>query len=236
MDRRSAGRLPIGATTDGDAAAMAVCGALAGWTVHGLMDFDLYSPGVALPAFILLGIVQGLKEIPRTDSVNSSRRRENWLVGAICAFVLVAVLWIEVRALAAGVILDDAHEWAGFGSPALDDIKTATRLAPWNPRFQLILGQVALQAGKSDEAIAAYRQAIQDDPYRASGWWRLAEAKKATHHMDTEVLELLHKAHELNPMNKRYSQALAAVEESVRQSHPALLESIPAKENGSSKQ
>ena len=36
-------------------------------------------------------------------------------------------------------------------------------------------------------------------------------------------------------LNQRYSQALAAAEESVRQSHPALLESDPAKEAGSSK-
>ncbi len=219
----------------GDAAAMAVCGALAGWAVHGLMDFDLYSPGVALPAFILLGIVQGLKELPRTDSVTSSRRRENWLIGAICALVLVAVLWTEGRALAAGVIVNDARERVAVSPPALADIKFAARLAPWNPRLQSILGEVALQAGQPDEAIAAYRQAIQDDPYRAAGWWRLAEAKRATHQMDAEVLEALHKAVELNPTNRRYKQALDAAEESVRQSHPALLESGPAKETGSSK-
>jgi len=49
------------------------------------------------------------------------------------------------------------------------------------------------------------------------------------------VLHLLRKAVELNPTNTRYKQALAAAEESVRQSHPALLESTPAKEAGFSK-
>jgi O-antigen ligase len=213
----------------GDAAALAVCGSLAGWAVHGLVDFDLYSPGVALPAFILLGTVQGLKEIPRTDSV-TPRRRENWFVAAICTFVLAAVLWIEGRALASGVIVSGASEWAAVSpSPLLDDIKIAARWAPWNPRLQTVLGEVALRAGKPDEAITAYRQAIEDDPYRASGWWRLAEAKRAVYGMDAEVLPLLRKAAELNPTNKRYSQALAAAEESVRQSRPALLESVPAK-------
>jgi len=219
----------------GDAAAMAVCGALAGWTVHGLADFDLYAPGVALPAFILLGTVQGLKEIPRTDSV-TPRRRENWLVGGICAFVLVAVLWIEGRALAANSLYMRAQDLAAVDPlEALNTAKQAADLAPWNSHFKSNVGDMAFLARKPDEAIAAYRQAIEDDPYRASGWLRLAEAKKAAHEMDAEVLQLLHKAVELNPMNKRYSQALATAEESVRQSRPALLESGPAKEAGSSK-
>jgi tetratricopeptide (TPR) repeat protein len=219
----------------GDAAAMAVCGALAGWSVHGLVDFDLYVPGIALPAFILLGTVQGLKELPRTDSV-TPRRRENWFVGAICAVVLVAVLWTASRALTADFLHARARELAAV-SPleALDAAKQAAVLVPWNSRFESTVGDMAFLAGRRDEAVAAYRDAIQDDPYRASGWWRLAEAERATHGIDAEVLQLLRKAVELNPTNARYSRALAAAEESVRQSRPALLESEPAKEAGSSK-
>jgi len=220
----------------GDAAAMAVCGALAGWTVHGLVDFDLYAPGVALPAFILLGAVQGLKELPRTDSV-SPRRRENWFVGATCAVVLVAVLWTEGRALTAEFLRAQAQELAAV-SPfeALDSAKRAADLAPWNSHFKSGFGDMAFRLGNPDVAIAAYRDAIQDDPYRATGWWRLAEAKMAAHGVDAEALQLLRKAVELNPTNARYSRALTAAEESVRQSRPALLESEPAKETGSSKQ
>jgi O-antigen ligase len=219
----------------GDAAAMAVCGALAGWTVHGLVDFDLYTPGVALPAFILLGTVQGLKEIPRTDSV-APRWRENWLVGAICVVVLVAVLWTEGRALAANSLHERARELMAVDPlEAIDTAKRAVDLVPWNPRFESAVGDMESSVGKGHEAIAAYRRAIQDDPYRASGWWRLAEAKRAAHQMDTEAIEILRKAVELNPTNPRYSRALSTAEESVRQSHHALLESGPAKEAGSSK-
>ena len=219
----------------GDAAAMAVCGALTGWSVHGLVDFDLYAPGVALPAFILLGAVQGLKELPRTDSV-TPRRRENWFGGAICTAVLVAVLWTEGRALAADFLRARAQELAPTNPvQALEVAKRAADLVPWNSRFESGVGDLAFLAGKPDEAIVAYRDAIEDDPYRASGWWRLAEAKRAAHGIDAEALQLLRKAVELNPTNARYSRALAAAEESVRQSRPALLESGPAKEAGSSK-
>ena len=60
-------------------------------------------------------------------------------------------------------------------------------------------------------------------------------AKMAAHGIDAEALRLLSRAVELNPTNPRYSQALAAAKESVRQSTGALLESNPAKETRSSK-
>ena len=218
----------------GDVAAAAVCGALAGWTVHGLVDFDLYVPGVALPAFILLGTVQGLKELPRTDSV-MPRRRANWLVGGVCAVMVVAVLWIESRALAAALTLGRARQVVNVNQlVALDEARRAAELAPGNPRIQSSLGEVALRAGKPEEAVAAYRHAVENDPYRASCWWQLARAKIATHGVDAEALQLLKKAVELNPTNPRYSEALAAAEESVRQSPSSLLQSDPAKEAGSS--
>jgi O-antigen ligase len=219
----------------GDVAAAALCGALVGWTVHGLVDFELYVPGVALPAFVLLGTLQGLKELPRTDTV-APRRQENWLVAGLCVALVAAILWIECRALAAAFLGEDARQ-IGTVNPdaALDECEQAARLAPWNSRLQSGLGQMALRAGRTEEAFAAYRRAIDSDPYRASGWWQLAGAKKAAHGVDTEVLQLLGKAVDLNPTNPRYGEALAAAKESVRQSSGALLESDPAKEAGSSK-
>jgi len=219
----------------GDVAAAAICGALVGWTVHGLVDFELYVPGVALPVFVLLGTLQGLKELPRTDTV-SSRRQENWLVAGVCVAVVVAVLWIECRALAAAFLGEDARQMGGMNPvAALEESRRSVGLAPWNPRLQSNLGETALRAGEIEEALTAYRHAIDCDPYRASGWWQLAKAKMAAHGVDTEVLQLLSRAVELNPTNPRYSQALAAAKESVRQSTGALLESNPAKEARSSK-
>ena len=218
----------------GDAAAAAVCGALAGWTVHGLADFDLYVPGVALPAFVLLGTVQGLKALPRTDSV-PPRQRANWFVAAICVAVVVAVLWTESRALAAALTLGRARQLVGTNPFAgLGEARRAAELAPWNPRLQSSLGEVARRVGKPEEAVAAYRHAIEDDPYRALGWWQLASTMRATHGIDTEVIQLFEKAVELNPTNQRYHEDLAAAKESVRQSPGSLLQSDSAKEAGSS--
>jgi O-antigen ligase len=219
----------------GDVAAAAICGALVGWTVHGLVDFELYAPGVALPVFVLLGTLQGLKELPKTNFV-APRHRANWVVGAMCVAVVGAVLWIESRALAATFMGEQAHRMEGINPvAALDENRRAARLAPWNSRLQSGLGEMALRAGRIEEAFPAYRHAIECDPYRASGWWQLARAKIAAHGVDTEALQLLRRAVELNPTNSHYIQALAAAKESVRQSTGALLEFIPAKEARSSK-
>jgi tetratricopeptide (TPR) repeat protein len=216
-------------------AAAAIAGALAGWTVHGLMDFELYVPGVALPAFVLLGTLQGLKELPRTDTV-TPRRREDWVVAGLCAALVAAVLWTESRSLAAAYLCEQARQTVGIHRlAALDEARRAVDLEPWNSRLQSVLGRVALRAGRYDEALAAYRRAIDGDPYRASYWWQLAGAKIAAHGLDTEALRLMDKAVELDPTNARYAQERAAAKESVRQSSGALLQSEPAREAGSSK-
>ena len=214
----------------GDAASIAICGALAGWAVHGLVDLDLYIPGLALPIFILLGAAQGLKELPRTDTV-TPRRRANWLVGAACASMLMAVLWIEGRALAAGFAHAQTQDWEKVDpQAALEEAKRATELAPWNPYYRFSLGDIALLVGRTDEAITAYCEAVESDPYRASCWWRLAQVEMATHGVDKKALQLLQRATELNPTNPRYHHALATAKESVRQPPGSLLESGPTKE------
>jgi len=48
--------------------------------------------------------------------------------------------------------------------------------------------------------------------------------------MDDKALQQLRQAVALNPTNKRYSQALAEAEESVRQSSSDLLQFSPTKE------
>jgi predicted Zn-dependent protease len=144
---------------------------------------------------------------------------------------LAAVLWVEGRALSANLAHAQAQD-LGDVDPraALEAAKRAAELAPWNPRYRSDLGSIAFLAGRVDEAIRAYSEARDRDRYRASLWWRLAEAEMAVHGVDGKVLQLLERAVELNPTNPRYHQAFAAAKESVRQSPGALLESGPAKE------
>jgi O-antigen ligase len=208
----------------GDAAALAICAAIAAWTIHGLFDFDLYVPGLAVPAFLFLGMLQGLKELPQLKSV-TPRGRAKWIVGIACAAVASSLVWIQSRSLAANIAYGNART---FRQAA--EAFRAARLAPRNSRYQSVAGDAALHAGKFEEAIQFYRVAVQNDPCRASHHWRLARALATAHVLNNDALNELRQAVALNPTNTRYREELARAEESVRQSPGALLDSPSTKD------
>jgi tetratricopeptide (TPR) repeat protein len=122
---------------------------------------------------------------------------------------------------------------------ALAMARRSIELAPRNPHYYAAAGSLALTLSHSGEkeidaewlqkAVDYYRAAIDCDPYRASYHWRLARAIVAAGgHLD-QVVEQLRAANALNPTKQLYREDLAAAEESVRQSTPALLEFVPAK-------
>lgn len=211
----------------GDAAAIAICAALAGWTVHSLVDFDLYVPGLAMPAFLLLGTLQGLKDVPEAQTVRL-RPHGRWVVAGACVAVVGSVWWLEGRTLLATFTHQQSHELQRVNPPAaLAAAEQSIRYSPRNAHYHVAAGDLAVEVGKFDDAIRNYRAAIGCDPYRASYHWRLAQALAAMDHSD-EILEQLRLAEKLNPTNPRYREDRAAAEESVRQAQPVLLESAPA--------
>jgi O-antigen ligase len=214
----------------GDVGAVAVCAALTGWVVHGMVDFDLYVPGVGIPAFLLLGILQGLKELPSVKPV-APQGKAKWVIGLVCAVLVGAVVWIEGRSLAAGSLYGQATGLERENPvAAFEEIRRAVSLSPDNAFYQAAAGSLAVRLGKFDEAIGYYRAAINNDPFRASYHWRLARAEMAAHGVDDKARQQLQQAVALNPTNQRYRQTPDEVEESVRQSSSSLLQSSPARE------
>jgi tetratricopeptide (TPR) repeat protein len=214
----------------GDAAAIAVCAALTGAAVHSLIDFDLYVPGIAIPTFLLMGTLQGLKELPAIRPV-AVREKGRWLVGSLCVAVAGLVIWVEGTSVKAGFLHDRAYEQLRV-SPweALQDAREAAHLMPLNAPYQATAGDIAVGLRLFDEAIARYRAAIADDPYRASYHWRFARVEMKAHGLNDAVLQELRQATRLNPTNERYRKELADAEESVRQSSGGLLHFNPAKD------
>lgn len=207
----------------GDAAAVAISAAMVGWTVHGLVDFDLYVPGVAFPAFILLGSLQGLKPVPVGRETSLLARIPRVGLG-LAAVVVAGVIWHEGRSLAA----DFAHARAHYLTErnplgALTAIQRAITLAPGNGHYASSAADLAWLVGRRDQAIAFSEEAINDDPYRASFHWRLAHMLGPT----PDGMHHVRRAFELNPMKKEYRDAVAAFDESVRQGQYPLIESAP---------
>jgi len=213
----------------GDAAAIAVCAALAGWVVHSLMDFDLYVPGVAMPAFLLLGVLQGLKDLPEVAPV-VPREGARVAVGAVCVAVVAGVMWMEGRSLAASFAHGEMQDRRSTNpAGALAAARRAIELAPRNAHYHAAAGDLAVTMYNFGEAIEHYRAAIDCDPYRPSYHWRLARALTRAGGMNDQAIEEFGLAHRLNPTKQLYGNDLQAAKESVRQSTPLLLESAPAK-------
>jgi O-antigen ligase len=211
-----------------DAAAVAICAALAGWVVHSLVDFDLYVPGVAIPAFLLLGVLQGLKELPQVKPV-VPRERSRLIVGAFCAAVIAAVFWTQGRSIAASF----AHGHCDatrteYPAAALADARRAIELAPHNSHYHAAAGDLAVLLQRFDEAIQHYEAAVDCDPYRASYHWRLAKVLAAAGGRHDQIIKQHRLAHQLNPTKELYRHDL---EEILRQPTADLLGSVPSKKD-----
>ena len=206
----------------GDLALGAVLAALAGWIVHGLLDFDLYVPGVALPAFLLLGALQGLKPVPP----GPVPRRPRLALGTMGVAVVVVVVWVEGRSLWAGFC--NARTQALVSTDLPLAAQSAAEAIHWNPtnhRYWSIAGDLALQQGRASEAVEFYRVAVGNDPYRSAYHWRLAHALARVGGRETEAVEQLQIACGLNPMQERYRAERQALEENIRQPVRGLLNS-----------
>jgi O-antigen ligase len=221
--------LRLARVRSGDAAAVAICAGLAGWVVHSFVDFDLHVPGVAFPAFLLLGALQGLKEV-REVSMVTPRGKTKWLVGGVCAILVGAVVWTDGRAVAAGIAFERSIEWRSRDpAQALEQARRAVALSPGVSHYYAAAGDLALALGRTDEAVKDYRAAVDNDRFRAAYYWRLGRALRAVYGVNEAALKHLRFAHTLNPTNQRYGNDLAAAEqESVRHSADGLLESAPA--------
>lgn len=201
----------------GDAAAVAICAALVGWVVHGVVDFDLYVPGVALPAFLLLGALQGLKELPDWSPVQP-RSRSRVPVAIVCLGVAGAVVWHEAHSLSAAFHHGEALALKSVNPVgALAEARRAVNLDPGNGHYLQTAGELALAQGQAGEAVAFFEAAVRHDPYRAWNQFLLASAKHAAGADQSEVVNHLKRAVELNPTEPRYRRELAVAKERVRQ-------------------
>jgi O-antigen ligase len=140
--------------------------ALVAWTIHGLLDFDLYVPGIALPAFALLGVVHGLSHASQAPVGNW-----RWL----CVPVVAAVLWFEGQMLAAsfaygGGDLPAATRWAPrnphywMASQSKEGCQKAVALDPMRSSRHVHLARAYWAAGEHALAVAELRQAVALNP------------------------------------------------------------------------
>ena len=206
----------------GDWTCLAVIAGLTGWVVHGFIDFDLYVPGVAIPAFLLLGLLQGLKPVPD----RSVSRPPRLALGTAAVALVGMMVWLAGRSLG-GDFCNAQTQMLAATNPAMaaQSAATASRWNPAQPRYWSIAGDLALRQGRATEAGEFYRTATGKDPYRPAYHWRLARALALAGGRESEAVEQLQIAISLNPTQDRYRAALRALEENIRQPARGLLDS-----------
>ena len=121
--------------------------ALAVVPLHNLVDFSLYTSGVALPWAVLLGWGVAAAR-PARPVVEPSPRRE-LLVAAAALTVAAALLH------AASATVESAAQSAGSAGQRVDGSLVAQRLAPWRASPPLLTAAAALEAGDEDRFSAA---------------------------------------------------------------------------------
>ena len=152
-------------------------GSLVAISTHSLVDMPLMAPSLVLAAlFALAG------SVPLTPEPHSFSQRNNWLLR-----VVITTSWLAILIIGWKSTLDAERYTRGLAAVAnghfskgLDDLRAAADAQPWNMHYRAEYAYAAgLVAGQgdhatADEAITAYRQALQDEPHQALWWANLA--------------------------------------------------------------
>ena len=148
----------------GAAAAVGATAAFAYWFVHAFGDWLYEYPGVAAPAFALLGLACGLQ--PRSFTGRSraaaiARRGPVRLAAA--AGVVVLALAMLAPWLAERHITSAAAKWRADPDAAFDELSKAAALNPLSIRPRLVGGTIALQMGDPERAREEFAEALERD-------------------------------------------------------------------------
>ncbi|MCX7915994.1 MAG: tetratricopeptide repeat protein, partial [Verrucomicrobiae bacterium] len=189
---------------------------------------DLYVPGLGWPAFVLMGLVWGLRTDPDRvgEPVGRTMWRGAWLAGAVVVTGFFAV-WCG-RSLVAtghwsnGVRLAAMNPWEAYRR-----MEAAAGVMPVRAFYWMQAGTLAGRLGRWDEAVKHWEQAVRRDPYRSAGYWGLARALAQAGRPAGEIVEALRCAVRLNPTKSLYAGELAQWEESGRQGERGLIQSAP---------
>ena len=171
-----------------------------GWLAHGLVDFGSHVPGVALPAFVWLGL------LGRESPAGATGERRSWRWVPLLAMVAVGVFWSGRLLVAAARAT--RTDWVG-----------AVRLMPRDAFLWSELGREAMRQGEAETAVVAFQQATRWERYRAAYYWELAQGLLARDGAVTPaVVAALREAARLYPGKPAYRQSLGEAEKILRQS------------------
>ena len=187
--------------------------AFAYWLLHGSVDWLWEFPGLAAPAFAMLGLAVGLSH--RSGAAPRPPRRVRPLVrrlalaaGALSALVLVlglALPWLAERGVQRA-----ADVWRVDPRAAFDRLDRAESLNPLSTRPDLAAGTIATRLGRLGLAKARFEEVLERDPRDASALLQLG-AIASEQGRRPEAIALLERSSRLTPRDELVSGALSRV-------------------------
>jgi O-antigen ligase len=134
------------------------------WLVHGSIDWLWEIPALGVSALAFLGLAASLARSAPRAAVRARARSVPVLAGAAALFV-VAAGSLALPGLAAIELERGARAWPDSPSRALSHLERAHRLNPLSERADVVAGTLALRDGEADQALAAFRHALERNPH-----------------------------------------------------------------------
>jgi hypothetical protein len=145
-------------------------GAGAYWLVHASYDWFWHYPALTAPTTFLLGAACAplLSEVPAPGA-----KRGRWAAVAVLAVgVAVAIPLFFSQRYATRAY----GEWQDDPAAAFDDLDRAASLDPYDPQPLLAKGVIALRIDRDEEAVSAFRDALDRAPDDYAAHYFLARA------------------------------------------------------------
>jgi len=207
---------------------------------HGLVDFDLYEPAVALNAWVCLGLF--MKYADEDLSPKIFRVAKNWqkILGIVAGQILVigAILFLR-GPYRADVFLDKGIK--AWGAKDLTEaayyVHQSLKSNPMNANALYLEASILEVQNKPRYAIQSYEAAMKKDPFNPIYPYRTALIyeylqKKESQDYSGKILELLNRSVQKYPVQPGYRMKLAKFLESVGRYEDALLEYEKARSLG----
>jgi tetratricopeptide (TPR) repeat protein len=178
----------------GPAAAALTAGSLAAatqWLAQASFDWFWNYPGVTIPAIYLLGAAVA----PGLLALRAGRGRRSRILGVIA---LVALALVAVPLYLSGRYMQRASEKSSADPQgAIADLNRAADLDPLEAEPLLVEGAIESRLGERDQALAAFREAVDREPRNYAAHYLIAR-ELADANPQAARLEL-REARKLNP-------------------------------------
>lgn len=157
----------------------AIYGSLAGSVVRNLADSDWYVIGIALPFWVLAGVL-----VAQSGAVRSIDPPKRWITNAICAVCAAMVLLSGSFGIAGYFAPDQLDESQSYHA-AFSNYKLASRMSPLNPVYHRELAKFLavdgdLTAAKSQIDKAASLAPTDGTTYQIGGMIMMVNGKPKT--------------------------------------------------------